>query len=227
MMSLFSNLSWQRKLLSISVIITLTILSACRLNPNQDGGQDAVNRLCPLTEGLPASAATARNYPSTLELAGDDEPGQRLMVTGQVFVDDCDTPLPDATIIVWQANDVGVYENHLTGTMMSDEDGRYELHTILPGNYGDEDEMRSAHIHFKVGHPDTIGFEGELFFEDDPYLQTDPLVVPSLVQSLTSKQDAAGTYWYTEFDVVIQSLQAWEEENFGEGSNTKNVLQAG
>src|SRR5512134_3497567 len=42
--------------------------------------------------------------PFRTRLAGPDEPGDRLVLTGTVFSSDCRTPLPGTLIEVWQAN---------------------------------------------------------------------------------------------------------------------------
>src|SRR5262245_48057545 len=53
--------------------------------------------------------------PFRSQLAGPDEPGDRLVVTGTVFSSDCRTPLPGALIEIWQANHTGVYDTGRPG----------------------------------------------------------------------------------------------------------------
>jgi protocatechuate 3,4-dioxygenase beta subunit len=62
-----------------------------------------------------------------------------------------------------------VYPPRLKGYMKTDEEGRFELHTILPGRYP---KMHvPAHIHFTLwgaGYP--MQWVDELRFEGDSYL---------------------------------------------------------
>ncbi|MGQ0430612.1 MAG: dioxygenase family protein, partial [Gammaproteobacteria bacterium] len=85
------------------------------------------------------------NAPFQAKLAGADEPGQRLILSGTIRSADCRTPLPGTLIEVWQANHAGLYDTatpgnftdagkfHMRGMLYSDEDGRYEIETVVPG----------------------------------------------------------------------------------------------
>ena len=48
--------------------------------------------------------------PFRSQLAGPDEPGTRLILTGTVLSSDRRTPLPGTLIEVWQANHAGLYD---------------------------------------------------------------------------------------------------------------------
>ena len=105
---------------------------------------------------------------------------QPLLVYGTVYGCDCVTPLADATVDVWQANDAGVYDNvgyTLRGHQFTDEAGRYELTTILPGIY----TGRTRHIHVKVQEPDQPVLTSQLYFPDVPENASDGIFDPSLV----------------------------------------------
>ena len=85
--------------------------------------------------------------PFQTKLAGPDEPGERLFVTGTVYSSDCRSRLPNTLIEIWQANKAGVYDTdkpgnftehvdfHLRGMMLTDQQGNYEFETIMPGRY--------------------------------------------------------------------------------------------
>ena len=85
--------------------------------------------------------------PFETRIAGPDEAGDRVIIAGTVYSSDCRTPIPNALIEVWQANKDGLYdadkagnftERHafrLRGMMLSDQQGRYEFETIMPGRY--------------------------------------------------------------------------------------------
>src|SRR5262245_49289770 len=82
--------------------------------------------------------------PFQSKLAGPDEPGDRLTITGTVFSADCQTPVPGALIEIWQANSAGLYDTqkpgnftettafHLRGMLYTNEKGQYEIETIMP-----------------------------------------------------------------------------------------------
>ena len=101
---------------------------------------------CQLTERDGIGPFYRFGAPFQTRLAGADEPGDRLVLTGTVFSSDCITPLPGAFVEVWQANEVGVYDTdqpgnftevtdfNLRGNMYTNEQGQYEIETIVPGH---------------------------------------------------------------------------------------------
>lgn len=103
-------------------------------------------------------------------------PGLPILITGQVFNQDC-SPIPGASVDFWQADANGEYDNAgftLRGHAITDQDGFYAMETIEPGLY----TGRPAHIHVKVFDPD--GRElltTQLYFpgsEDSPDVQAAP-----------------------------------------------------
>lgn len=161
--------------------------------------------------------------PFKAQLAGPDEPGQRLILSGTVYGADCKTPLPGALLDFWQANDAGQYDTttpgnftekhdfHLRGMLYTDEDGRYEIETVIPGRYpvppglpGLEQYAgltRPAHIHVSVKHPLHMSLTTQLYFAGDPYLADDPWGghKPSLAMNV----EAAGDVNRGTFDFVL------------------------
>jgi protocatechuate 3,4-dioxygenase beta subunit len=74
--------------------------------------------------------------------------GTRLVLTGRVLTTRC-RPLVGARLDFWQANARGVYDNsgyRLRGHQATDANGRFQLTTIVPGEYAG----RTEHIHVKV-----------------------------------------------------------------------------
>jgi catechol 1,2-dioxygenase len=161
--------------------------------------------------------------PFRSRLAGPDEPGDRLVLTGTVFSSDCRTPLPGALIEVWQANHAGLYDTnkpgnfteattfHLRGMLYTNEKGEYEIETIVPGRYPVPPNLpglekyagltRPAHIHFRVMESLHIPVTTQLYFKGDPFIANDPWAghKPSLAIDL--KQD--GKLRRGVFDVVL------------------------
>ena len=161
--------------------------------------------------------------PFRSRLVDVSEPGDRLVVSGTVLSADCRTPIPGALVEVWQANHAGVYDTnlpgnftevttfHLRGMLYTNEQGRYEIETIMPGRYPVPPNLpglekyggltRPAHIHFRVMDSLHVPLTTQLYFKGDPFIAGDPFAShkPSLIVDL--KPDGAvrrGT-----FDIVL------------------------
>jgi catechol 1,2-dioxygenase len=161
--------------------------------------------------------------PFRSRLAGPEEPGDRLVLTGTVLSSDCRTPLTGALIEVWQANHAGVYDTNkpgnftdattfqLRGMLYTNEKGQYEIDTILPGRYPVPPNLpglekyagltRPAHIHFRVMESLHVPVTTQLYFKGDPFIATDPWAghKPSLAIELAHD----GKLRRGRFDVVL------------------------
>ena len=124
---------------------------------------------------------------SSITLVNDSEPGQRLTIHGRV-VGEGGKPVPGARLHIYQTDASGRYtpdkpmdEPHarLAGWLRTDQDGRFELHTIRPGGYpkavrlGDRDRKIPAHIHIDVEADGYAPRKVQVVFSDDPLL-SDP-----------------------------------------------------
>jgi len=161
--------------------------------------------------------------PFQSQLAGPNEPGERLTVSGTVLSADCRTPVPGALIEVWQANSAGLYDTntpgnfteavafHLRGMLYTNEKGRYEIDTIMPGRYPIPPGLpglekyagltRPAHIHFRVMELLHVPVTTQLYFKDDPFIAGDPWASRRAASAIGLKQDGKtqrGTY-----DIVL------------------------
>jgi protocatechuate 3,4-dioxygenase beta subunit len=97
---------------------------------------------------------------ASIQLAGRNEPGERLLLQGTVFKPDGRTPAPNVVIYIHQTNAAGRYaggsnesewssrHGQLRGWLKTGADGRYEVTTIKPGQY--PDRPSPAHIHLTV-----------------------------------------------------------------------------
>ena len=143
--------------------------------PTLECEDDDVDETLAQTEGPYFSP----NSPERTSLLEDGLPGTPLTVTGYVYSSGC-APVERALIEFWQADDAGVYDNEgfrLRGHQFTDEDGRYELTTIVPGLY----PGRTRHIHVKVQAPDGPELTTQLYFPDAPANDADGIFDPSLV----------------------------------------------
>lgn len=119
--------------------------------------------------GNPCAAAG-----SVATLAGKDEPGTRMVVTGTVYRADGTTPAAGAIVYAYQTDRTGEYHisasgPRLQGWARTDAAGRYELRTIRPGAYPSRNTP--AHVHFQLWDGDLPRqWNQDLRFEDDSLL---------------------------------------------------------
>ena len=159
--------------------------------------------------------------PSRVVVAGADEPGERLVVSGRAL--DRGQPVAGVSIYVFQTDVEGRYSKVLTGNdaeldprlrgiMRSDADGRYEYETIRPGHY----DGNPAHVHYLVRAPGYYPMLLDLWFDDDPELLARrqagrpeiPLSFPKNTVAIRPvTRDPAGV-WHTTRDIEMVRLPA-------------------
>ena len=125
----------------------------------------------------------SEQHPPRTILANPDEPGSRIRISGTVRADDCSTPIANAIVDVWHANDQGCYtifqncdsgnsdndEYNLRGIMVTDEYGNYSFESILPGYY----PGRPRHFHYKITTPSGIELVTQCYFDNDSLISND------------------------------------------------------
>ena len=133
--------------------------------------------LLSLTVCAQAPQVAEKNAPSKVTIAAKEEPGERLIVTGQVFGPDGKTPLAGASVYVYHTDATGVYtpgpnndnrNSRLRGYMRTDSQGRYEYSTIKPASYPNTRIV--AHIHYVVSADGYKERVFEIVFEGDPFI---------------------------------------------------------
>jgi catechol 1,2-dioxygenase len=154
----------------------------------------------------------------------DDEPGEKLIFSGTVRSTD-GSPLAGATLDIWQANGAseyshfqpGVPDYNLRGQLTTDNQGAFQFETVVPSAYQipvagatgkllgalGRSAFRPGHIHFKLSHPDVAPLTTQIYFEDDPWLDSDVVgaVKPSLVSKLARHDDdPSGQYATCSYD---------------------------
>ncbi len=65
-------------------------------------------RNCEPTQSDMLGPYWSNGHPSRTVLANSDEPGSRIRISGIVTADDCSTPIANALVDVWHANDQDV-----------------------------------------------------------------------------------------------------------------------
>jgi catechol 1,2-dioxygenase len=105
--------------------------------------------------------------------------GNRITLKGQVFGDDCKTPLPNALVEIWHCNAAGEYDNESEdflqrGRLLTNAQGEYTFHTIVPGKYLNGRLYRPSHIHYRVTEKHSRELISQIYFAGDPHITTDP-----------------------------------------------------
>ncbi|MGJ7509187.1 dioxygenase [Variovorax sp. GT1P44] len=131
------------------------------------------------------------------DIARSETPGGvPLEVSGTVRTAD-GKAVADATVDVWQASPVGLYENqdaaqedmNLRGRFKTDAEGRFHFRSVRPAGYpvptdgpcGDllraqlRHPNRPAHLHFMVSKPGHKVLITQVFADDDENLESDPV----------------------------------------------------
>lgn len=133
--------------------------------------------------------------PTRQVLAGPEEAGTRLFLTGIVYANDCITPVSDAVLDIWHADDTGCYSRYencenpsgddykLRGIIRTGATGSFAIETVKPGFYLNGSQFRPSHVHLKARHPQITELVTQLYFEGDPYIDID---------AAASRPDAAG-----------------------------------
>lgn len=133
------------------------------------------------------------NTPLRTSLLEPSMQGTRLLVSGQVLSTAC-MPVAQALVDFWHCDDAGVYDNvgyRLRGHQFTDDQGRYQLETIMPGVY----PGRTRHIHVKVQAPNQPVLTTQLYFPNEPQNARDGIYNPDLEMTVQNPGNgAAGTF---------------------------------
>jgi protocatechuate 3,4-dioxygenase beta subunit len=162
-------------------------------------GAGAANPAC-TAPATPTLAQTDGPYytagaPQDADLATDGMAGTRMTFTGFVVDASC-IPIAGAKVETWQADANGVYDNAgytLRGWVLTDADGRFTIHTVVPGEY----PGRTEHIHVKVTPPGGATLTSQMYFPGTQANDGDGIYDPSLLLTITQDGDAlVGEYTF-------------------------------
>lgn len=155
----------------------------------QCGDEDDLAATVPQTAGPFYTPET----PERRSLLESDMIGTRLSLSGYVYTTECQ-PIPGALLDFWQADDEGVYDNQgyrLRGHQFADDEGRFELETIVPGLY----PGRTRHIHVIAQAPDGPVLTTQLYFPDEAANATDGIFDPALVMDVAEETDGRAAFF--------------------------------
>ena len=139
---------------------------------------------------------TEEVLPDTLDwqarLIPAGEPGQRLHLSGTVWMPDGKTPARDVVLYFHQTNAEGLYrsiesvargglhDGMIQGWIKTDARGHYAIETIRPAPYPDLGQP--AHIHIYVKEPGR-----QPYYIDDVVFDDDPLLTPEVRRALEGR----------------------------------------
>ena len=110
------------------------------------------------------STPGAEKKSKLIDLWQPGDPGQRMNIRGRVTSID-GTPLGGIQISLRQANGDGDYTDNYRTTLETDDKGRYQFGSVVPGNY-----FGAKHVHVTVYQDGFEYFDTSILFKGDPNL---------------------------------------------------------
>lgn len=212
-----ANLDRRSTLLGLTLVGAAGLGAGCsRAEPGQGPDRPRADLYaCEGCEAIDERSPDALS--SSTVLAGPDEPGERMHLSGRVFAIDGVTPVEGVLIYAHQTNGDGLYANggpesewsrrngRLRGWVRTEADGRYAFETIKPAPY--PDRTLPAHVHLYVKEPgrrpyyvDDVVFDGE-FKVDAGYRARQELRGGSGIVSLWRRADGV---WSAVRDIRLE-----------------------
>jgi len=154
-----------------------------------------------------------RLAPNTKSLRQPGDPGMPLVVAGGVFSSRGEA-LPGATLEVWQANHVGLYDiegYHYRAKLSVGAEGKYDFSSVMPGHYP---ARVCQHVHYLVTAPGHKPLVTQLYFATDPVFEGDPdknfhrdplITSRELVRPVTLVGDPQEMRASVQFELVLEA----------------------
>jgi len=157
---------------------------------------------------------------SSVQIALEAEPGDRLFVEGTVYQQDGETPAEEVLIYVYHTNARGVYpkrgdetdnaarHGYLRGWMKTDSEGRYRFETIRPAPY-ETHGGEPAHVHYTIQAPGQDEYWlNAAWFSDDPRVTRENLAglerTGGFSNVMEVSRDSVGV-WHGRRDIILES----------------------
>lgn len=147
------------------------------------------------------------NAPKKQVLTPSGASGTVLFLTGTIYYNDCQHPIKNAELDVWQADGNGDYDNsgfNFRGKFYTDDLGNYSIETILPAKYLNGAKYRPRHIHFKLKGGGSDQITTQLYFEGDTSIPDDPWAsLPKAKNRIIPLTTDANGKMHGVFDVAL------------------------
>jgi protocatechuate 3,4-dioxygenase beta subunit len=165
---------------SIALMATPLLSCSAQKATNAQTIVDRSRGRLPYTNGFGSMPCSKCIAPPTMSphitIADDDEPGERLVISGTIFQPDGKTPAESLVLYVYHTDNTGYYSKdddpynpRLRGWMKTGPDGKYEFRTIKPAPYPRRDTP--AHIHAQIYSDKITEYAiDEYWFEGDPLI---------------------------------------------------------
>ncbi|MEQ8520340.1 MAG: intradiol ring-cleavage dioxygenase [Cytophagales bacterium] len=154
-------------------------------------------------------------------IAGPDEAGERMIISGTVFMKDGKTPAKDVIVYVYHTNTEGVYpkkgdeqgngkrHGYLRAWMKTNANGQYQFESIRPAAY-QKHGGEPAHIHYVIKAPGQEEYWLDaLMFDDDPRLDPETRAnVPNRGQlgSITKLMKNENNVFEGKRDIILKDF---------------------
>ncbi|MGI9509551.1 MAG: hypothetical protein ACR2QJ_09415 [Geminicoccaceae bacterium] len=155
-----------------ALLLTVGLLAGCTPEPVQSSSA------CVPTEADSLGPFYVADTPVVDDLDRHGKPGDPLLLSGRIIsAGEGQPPIKGAQIEIWQTDGNGNYypDNNgryadyddeaidLRGTVISDEEGRFSVKTLVPGGYF----PRPRHFHFRITAPDHAPLVTQLYITGD------------------------------------------------------------
>ena len=116
----------------------------------------------PLGAQSDSDGADASKKARLIDFWRPGDAGERMNIRGRVTSLD-GTPLPGVQISIRQADGDGDYTERYQNVLTSDDKGRFQFGSVVPGNY-----TGARHVHVTVYQQGWKYFDTSILFKDDP-----------------------------------------------------------
>lgn len=148
-------------LFTISFLLSLNACSQSNKKQNSTSKTEITHQKKPSWGG---TFEAPKNVSWRTVIPPKDELGEKLIISGTIFLPDGKTPAKDVLVYVYHTNNKGIYpkkgnekgnakrHGYLRGWMKTNSDGKYEFETIRPAPY-ETHYGEPAHIHYTIEAP--------------------------------------------------------------------------
>jgi len=142
-----------------------------------------------------SSSSEIDKKPKLIDLWQTGDAGQRMNIRGRVTSLD-GTPLSGIAVSIRQADGNGDYTERYSATLLTDQKGRYQFGSVVPGNY-----IGVRHVHIGVYQDGYQYFDTQILFKGDPNL--DGLSEADSAIFLEESTVNGETILFGRFDIVL------------------------